>query len=112
MLTVHALVDRAAVIARVDADLILGRVRTAEVSRVRFAVAWAARTALPHYSLPMIARSLGGRDHTTILHAVRRAESLRASDSYFRSLTDRLTRSCDPARAWPRRTARKLENRA
>jgi chromosomal replication initiator protein len=32
-------------------------------------------------SLPDIGRRFGGRDHTTVLHAVRRIESLKAEDA-------------------------------
>jgi len=32
-------------------------------------------------SLPEIGRAFGGRDHTTVIHAVKRIEELRATDS-------------------------------
>jgi len=32
-------------------------------------------------SLPEIGRRFGGRDHTTVMHGVRRIEELKASDS-------------------------------
>jgi chromosomal replication initiator protein len=31
-------------------------------------------------SLPEIGRKFGGRDHTTVMHAVRKVEELRATD--------------------------------
>jgi len=34
-------------------------------------------------SLPEIGRKFGGRDHTTVIHAVRKVEELRASDASF-----------------------------
>ena len=36
-------------------------------------------------SLPDIGRRFGGRDHTTVMHAVKRVDSLRADDSVFNS---------------------------
>ena len=40
---------------------------------------WLAKK-LTTRSLPDIGRRFGGRDHTTVLHAVRRIEQLRAED--------------------------------
>ncbi|MGA9432519.1 MAG: helix-turn-helix domain-containing protein, partial [Xanthobacteraceae bacterium] len=34
-------------------------------------------------SLPEIGRRFGGRDHTTVLHAVRKIENLAGNDSAF-----------------------------
>ena len=34
-------------------------------------------------SYPEIGRKFGGRDHTTVMHAVRKIEELRASDHSF-----------------------------
>jgi len=43
-------------------------------------------------SLPEIGRKFGGRDHTTVMHAVRRVEELRRSDSQFCEDVDLLRR--------------------
>lgn len=34
-------------------------------------------------SLPEIGRKFGGRDHTTVIHAVKKVEELRATDPSF-----------------------------
>jgi chromosomal replication initiation ATPase DnaA len=70
------------------ADLI-GAGRAARFVRARFAVAWVAQTVCGH-SLKRIGRALGGRDHTTIINAVARAEQLLLVDPAFRLLTQRL----------------------
>jgi chromosomal replication initiator protein len=43
-------------------------------------------------SLPEIGRKFGGRDHTTVMHAVRKIEELRASDQSFSEDIDLLRR--------------------
>jgi chromosomal replication initiator protein len=43
-------------------------------------------------SLPEIGRKFGGRDHTTVMHAVRKIEELRASDHGFAEDIDLLRR--------------------
>jgi len=61
-----------------QADLISQR-RTRSVARPRQAAMWLAKQ-LTTRSLPDIGRRFGGRDHTTVLHAVRRIEELKAAD--------------------------------
>jgi chromosomal replication initiator protein len=43
-------------------------------------------------SLPEIGRKFGGRDHTTVMHAVRKIEELRALDRSFAEDIDLLRR--------------------
>jgi chromosomal replication initiator protein len=61
-----------------QADLLSER-RTRAVARPRQAAMWLAKQ-LTTRSLPDIGRRFGGRDHTTVLHAVRRIEALRPLD--------------------------------
>nr|WP_269715086.1 chromosomal replication initiator protein DnaA [Caulobacter sp. NIBR2454] len=61
-----------------QADLISER-RNRSIARPRQAAMWLAKQ-LTTRSLPDIGRRFGGRDHTTVLHAVRRIEALRAED--------------------------------
>ena len=61
------------------ADL-LGPRRARAVSRPR-QVAMFLSKSLTTKSLPEIGRRFGGRDHTTVIHAVKRVEELRAIDS-------------------------------
>jgi chromosomal replication initiator protein len=46
-------------------------------------------------SLPEIGRRFGGRDHTTVMHAVKRIEELRVSDREVDADVTRLTRLLD-----------------
>ena len=54
------------------------RVRT--IARPRQVAMYLAKQLTPR-SLPEIGRRFGGRDHTTIMHGVRRIEELMATDS-------------------------------
>jgi chromosomal replication initiator protein len=60
------------------ADLLSSR-RTANVVRPRQIAMYLAKT-LTLRSLPEIGRRFGGRDHTTVLHAVRKIEGLVSGD--------------------------------
>jgi chromosomal replication initiator protein len=73
-----------------QSDLISER-RTRSVARPRQAAMWLAKQ-LTTRSLPDIGRRFGGRDHTTVLHAVRRIESLRAGDPQLARDLEVLTR--------------------
>jgi chromosomal replication initiator protein len=46
-------------------------------------------------SLPDIGRRFGGRDHTTVIHAVRQIEKLRASDAELDADIRLLTRQLE-----------------
>jgi chromosomal replication initiator protein len=61
------------------ADLLSSR-RTANVVRPRQVAMYLAKT-LTLRSLPEIGRRFGGRDHTTVLHAVRKIENLVSTDT-------------------------------
>lgn len=63
------------------ADLLSSR-RTANVVRPRQVAMYLAKT-LTLRSLPEIGRRFGGRDHTTVLHAVRKIEGLVGNDTTF-----------------------------
>jgi chromosomal replication initiator protein len=73
-----------------QADLVSER-RTRAVARPRQAAMWLAKQ-LTTRSLPDIGRRFGGRDHTTVLHAVRRIEELKAVDVQLARDLDALMR--------------------
>ena len=58
---------------------LLGPKRARCVARPRQVAMYLAKT-LTERSLPEIGRSFGGRDHTTVIHGVRRIEALRGTD--------------------------------
>lgn len=64
---------------KVSVNDILSARRSAEVVRPRQIAMYLCKT-LTTRSLPEIGRRFGGRDHTTVLHAVRKIGQLRKSD--------------------------------
>ena len=54
--------------------------RTRAIARPRQVAMWLAKDLTAH-SYPMIGDAFGGRDHTTVLHAVRKIDSLRTKDN-------------------------------
>ena len=72
------------------ADLLSSR-RPQAIARPR-QLAMALSKELTEHSLPEIGRAFGGRDHTTVLHACRRIETLCATDGRLREDKDRLIR--------------------
>src|SRR6202023_2925898 len=84
------------------ADLLSSR-RTANVVRPRQVAMYLAKT-LTLRSLPEIGRRFGGRDHTTVLHAVRKIENLVNTDSALAEEIELLKRQLQEG-ANPPRTA-------
>ena len=73
-----------------QADMISER-RARAVARPRQAAMWIAKQITTR-SLPDIGRRFGGRDHTTVLHAVRRIEALKVEDASLARDLDILVR--------------------
>ncbi len=73
-----------------QADLLSER-RQRAIARPRQTAMWLCKL-LTTRSLPDIGRRFGGRDHTTVLHAVRRIEELKAVDAPLSADVEALTR--------------------
>ena len=65
--------------------------RARAVARPRQVAMYLAKQ-LTSRSLPEIGRKFGGRDHTTVMHAVRKIEELKTTDSSFAEDVDLLRR--------------------
>jgi len=74
-------------------DLLSAR-RAVEVARPRQMAMYLAKKLTPR-SLPEIGRRFGGRDHTTVMHAVKRIDELRAKDPELDGDVAALTRLLD-----------------
>jgi chromosomal replication initiator protein len=68
--------------------------RAREVARPRQVAMYLSKQLTPK-SLPDIGRRFGGRDHTTVIHAVRQIEKLRASDPEIDAAIRLLTRQLE-----------------
>lgn len=63
--------------------------RSRSVARPRQVAMYLSKSLTPQ-SLPDIGRRFGGRDHTTVLHAIRQVDKLRLADNEFDADVDAL----------------------
>lgn len=78
----HGVVQKTADFYNLKTDDILGKKRDREIVIPRQIVMFLLRNDL-NLSFPKIASSLGGKDHTTIMHGTKKIEELISSDSEF-----------------------------
>ena len=93
-LTVARIVSLVAASFHIQAGDITSDRRMKSIVWPRHVSAWLARHTLP-LSLPVIGRALGGRDHSTVMHALERVDGRRATDPVFRAQTDALRVACE-----------------
>lgn len=65
---------------------LIGRCRERDVVKVRHLAMWAVRRCCPGLSYPAVGRVFGGRDHSTIIHAVQATEARFERDPAFAAL--------------------------
>jgi chromosomal replication initiator protein len=85
------ILDAAAQEFGVEREALLARDRRPAVATARQVAMFLARELTEH-SLPEIGRGVGGRNHTTVLHAVNRVSAAMRSDDSVRSAVDNLRR--------------------
>jgi len=95
-LTIGHIRHRVAVAYGLDPRLLLSARRARAVVRPRQVAMWLASRLLPA-SPPQIGRAFGGRDHTTVTHALARVEAMRAADAAFAAFVDGLEAALAPA---------------
>jgi chromosomal replication initiator protein len=88
---ISEIVDAAAQEFDVERDSLMARDRRPDVAMARQVAMYLARELTEH-SLPEIGRGIGGRNHTTVLHAVNRVSAALRSDSTVRNAVDNLHR--------------------
>jgi chromosomal replication initiator protein len=90
------IVDATARMFGISPQALLARDRRPEVAKARHVAMYMARV-LTRHSLPEIGRMLGGRNHTTVLHAVNRIDSEIQTNSAVRSVVDKLRMELAPS---------------
>jgi chromosomal replication initiator protein len=88
---ISEIVDAAAQEFGVERDSLLARDRRPSVAMARQVAMYLARELTEH-SLPEIGRGIGGRNHTTVLHAINRVGAAVRSDAAVRNAVDNLHR--------------------
>jgi chromosomal replication initiation ATPase DnaA len=89
------LLEAAASTFNMSTGVLAGANRAKRFCRARFAVMWVAREVWG-FSTPVIGRSLGDRDHTTVLSGLKRCEAWREDEPEYRDVTDRLAALFQP----------------
>jgi chromosomal replication initiator protein len=90
------IVDATARVFEVSPQVLLARDRRPEVAKARHIAMYLARVLTTH-SLPEIGRALGGRNHTTVLHAVNRIDSEIQANPAVHSVVDKLRMELTPS---------------
>jgi len=86
--TINDIIVAAARLSRFTPDQIKGAQRHKPLVKARFAVCYVARKK--GFSYPVIGRRLGGRDHTTVMNAIEKAEIYRDYDPEFAAMLHNL----------------------
>jgi chromosomal replication initiator protein len=89
-MTPDTTLNRVAELFEVTVADLRGRSRTARIVQARFAAAHAMHREHPGMPLSTIGAALGGRDHSTIINALRRAEALARHDPDYGAKLDAL----------------------
>ena len=92
--TIDAIVKKVCEHYNIRQSDLMSKSRVRTVARPRQMAMFLAKT-LTTKSLPEIGRALGGRDHTTILHGVRKIEELRGNDHQIAEDAEILRRSLE-----------------
>jgi chromosomal replication initiator protein len=93
--TVKDIVEATATEFGVEKDDLLARDRRPDVAMARQVAMYVARELTPH-SLPEIGRHIGGRNHTTVLHAINRVRSARNTNPAVDAAVDNLLTQLKP----------------
>lgn len=74
----------------IEEHRMIGGNRARDVITPRHATCYVLRVSFPDLSLPRIGMMMGGRDHSTIIHGIRRVEALMERDPVLRAKVEAL----------------------
>ncbi|BAE49256.1 helix-turn-helix domain-containing protein [Paramagnetospirillum magneticum] len=74
----------------IDPRMMTSSQRAKKLARPRQVAMWIVARIMPSLSMPQIGRAFGNRDHTTVIHGVRKIEEMRGNDPAFAELVDGL----------------------
>ncbi len=80
LVTVDNIIKTVAEYYKIKVSDLLSKRRTSSLARAR-QIAMALAKELTNHSLPELGRTFGGRDHTTVLHAFRKIQELKKSNT-------------------------------
>jgi chromosomal replication initiator protein len=80
LVTVDNIIKTVAEYYKIKVSDLLSKRRTSSLARAR-QIAMALAKELTNHSLPELGRAFGGRDHTTVLHAFRKIQELKKTNS-------------------------------
>jgi chromosomal replication initiator protein len=84
-ITISRIIAEVSKYYNIPSEDILGNKRTAEIALARQVSMYIARD-VTDMSLPYIGDEFGGKDHTTVLHAIRKVEDNMQKDGFFKSV--------------------------
>ena len=93
--TVKEIVEATASQFGVEREALLARDRRPNVAIARQVAMYVARELTSH-SLPEIGQRIGGRNHSTVLHAVDRVKAIRKTDAVVDGAVDKLLKQLGP----------------
>lgn len=80
-LPARTIIERVSSASGIPYREIVSASRMRPIAAARMLAMYEVRIRRPDLSLPQIGKLFGGRDHTTVLHAVRKVEAMRAEEA-------------------------------
>ncbi|WEK38658.1 MAG: helix-turn-helix domain-containing protein [Candidatus Brevundimonas colombiensis] len=98
---IRTVIETAARLEGLTVDELLARDQSRAIARPRQRAMYVSRQLRPDVSLPRLGRIFGGRDHTTVIHAIDKVgQRIRADADEAQAVNGLLALASDDERAW------------